>query len=103
MNRQARITLKVECIRIYFYVYLMWKYKDEYESILTLFSMLLIFDVTVFQERALQDDLRDTAMVHLCTSAKWAVKAELSSMVLVAAQQVWNAGVRAMHSKLTRK
>ena len=65
--------------------------------------MLLIFDVTVFQERALQDDLRDTAMVHLCTSAKWAVQAELSSMVLVAAQQVWNAGVRAMHSKLTRK
>ena len=54
-------------------------------------AICLLIDPTR-QERALQDDLRDTAMVHLCTSAKWAVKAELPSMVLVAAQQVWNAG-----------
>jgi hypothetical protein len=55
------------------------------------------------QERALQDDLRDTAMVHLCTSAQWAVRAQIPSMVLVAAKQVWNVGVRSMGSKLTRK
>ena len=61
-------------------------------------AICLLIDPTR-QERALQDDLRDTAMVHLCTSAKWAVKAELPSMVLVAAQQVWNAGVRAMYVK----
>ena len=46
------------------------------------------------QERALQDDLRDTSIVHLETSAKWAVRARLSSMVLVAAKQVWNVGLQ---------
>ena len=35
-----------------------------------------------------QDDLRDTAMLHLCTSAQWAAHEELPRMVLVAAQQV---------------
>ena len=50
-------------------------------------AICLLIDPTR-QERALQDDLRDTAMLHLCTSAQWAAHAELPRMVLVAAQQV---------------
>ena len=52
LNRQARITLKVECIPVFLHVYVMCKYKDEYGSRLTLlFSIVLI--VLMFRRHSL--------------------------------------------------